>query len=231
MVSKSMSTALGAFALAFSVASMVPAQAGGLPADEGSMKDTGYAAPAPMWTGIYIAGGLGYETWSIEDEASPSDLTTEGFFGQARLGYDHQVGNRFLVGVYAEGRLNGISDSFTTSPQGTTFTYDLDSEWAYGLGARAGYLVGDALIYGTGGWARRISHRISIDGLQQTGLTAPDEADEWFYGAGIEVAAGQGLFVGGEVRQHVSEDDDLEDIGITSADAFSGMLSITYKMH
>jgi len=181
--------------------------------DESRVGEVGYE---DVWTGAYVSGALGYEQASVEDTAAPADLSADGFVSQARLGYDQLVGNRFLLGLYTEGRLNDLSESFGD--------YSFENDWTWGVGGRAGVVIGNTLIYGTGGWAQRdISISEDGDGF------GPDEVGEWFYGGGVELHAGGPFFAGLEVRQHISDDDALSDVGVDEADSLSAMLSVTFK--
>jgi hypothetical protein len=198
-----------AIALAAALGS-TPAKAADLGGkDESRLGGVGYEH---TWTGAYVSGGVGYEKASLEGFGM--DIGGEGFLGNGRIGYDQQIGS-LLLGAFGEARFNDLSIGLGGP--------SVESDWSWGFGGRAGVVLGNSLIYGTGGWGRR-EISFSNCGGSCPGL---DDVDEWFYGGGIEVHAGGPFFVGAEVRQHIASDDDLP-TGL-EADSFSGMLSITFK--
>jgi len=87
--------------------------------------------------------------------------------------------------------------------------------WA--VGARAGLLVGGALVYATGGWT---DVNAKVAGFST-------DADGWLLGAGGEFELGNGVFLRGEVR-HTWLD---VDVTTWDADETSGRLGLVYKIN
>ena len=178
MFNKSMSTALGAIALAGAVGfGVTAAQAGGLPADEGSLKDTGYAAPAPapLWTGFYIGVHAGYADgeWdgTLDVEGGPftpaqigydsldKTVDGDGFFGGGQIGYNLQRG-RFVFGLEADASFSDVdgSETFTTSgfnQNNLRFAkkHEFEVDYFGTLRGRLGYATDRFMVYATGGFA------------------------------------------------------------------------------
>lgn len=174
MVSKTMSTALGAIALAASAGMFAVSSANAADLGDGSLKDTGYAAPAPMWTGFYVGihGGYADGEWdgtlgldTTDDPAAigydnlDKTIDGDGFFGGGQIGYNFQSGH-FVFGLEADAAVAGIdgSQTFTTdSDFGGCCTFSKDHSFeidSFGtVRGRLGYASGGFLGYVTGGFA------------------------------------------------------------------------------
>ena len=119
--------------------------------------DEGY-----KWTGFYLGGGAGH-VWSNEGRVDGTPQVDETpqyeiyngdnnfFFGELKAGYDAQLGNNFVVGVFG-----------TWSPNvllGTSVVDDI-----YSVGARLGYGGPNLLVYVGGAWVRMEAADITLDG-------------------------------------------------------------------
>ena len=99
----------------------------------------------------------------------------------ARAGYDWQFGNWVVGGVAEVTRLNLDDDvtSFSTTPAFYTFSRELNGWGA--LRARAGYAMGDNLLYATGGVARaEMRDRFTTSNRANTFTVTND--DKWVNG-------------------------------------------------
>lgn len=135
------------------------------------------------------------------------DLSTNGFGGGARLGFNHQLGN-FVLGAEADAallHLNGIVR--VTRP---VASYQLQSHISMleTVRARAGLAFGRTMLFATGGVAFT-NLRHSVAAVDQSRVEAPfpagaaDEADNlsatarrrhgWAFGGGDEVRLGRNL--------------------------------------
>jgi outer membrane immunogenic protein len=138
------------------------------------------AAPAPIiaavplftWTGFYVGVNAGYG-WSNNDfdAFDAADVDDDGgFVGGAQAGYNYQIGS-FVVGL--EGDIQyadfGAEGAFDFDGDGDDDRFE-SSDWFGTVRARAGVAFGQALIYGTGGFA------------------FADDANGWTVGGGIEYA-------------------------------------------
>lgn len=125
----------------------------------------------------------------------------DGVEAGVRAGYDWQFGS-FVVGGLGEFSATNVKDSvagFSTTPAYYTFTRKLDNLAAARL--RAGYAMGPALLYATGGYAwGKIDNRFETsNGANSFTLQADDDrADGWQAGGGLEYAVAPNLTIGGE---------------------------------
>lgn len=125
----------------------------------------------------------------------------DGVEAGVRAGYDWQFGN-IVVGALAEYSVNNAQDSvtgFSTTPAFYTFTRELESTAAARL--RLGYAAGNALIYGTGGYAYgKFDNRFRTSNMANsfTETSDSEDGDGWQAGGGVEYALGRGLTVSGE---------------------------------
>ena len=131
-----------------------------------------------------------------------------------RGGYDYQFGS-FVVGGLVEISGTEVQDTvtgFSTTPAAYVFKRNLENLAAARL--RVGYAFGDALVYGTGGYARgRIDNRFfSSNGVNAFTTTSDDEQDldGWQAGGGVEYRLTPQLSVTGEyLYTSLDVDDDF----------------------
>lgn len=146
------------------------------------------------WTGFYAGLHAGYShgNVSVKDtnggvKRGPFNYSTDGGFGGAQVGYNYQF-NRFVAGLesdfgYMSTKGKGrISSASATSHQDLT----LDSGFYADITARFGYVIGNGLIYGKGGWAyfdTDAKQATTNPGYSPKGTGA---LDGWTLGAGYE---------------------------------------------
>lgn len=149
-------------------------------------------APAPVasWTGFWIGAGIGGQ-FAIGDASAEADwyqsgiptvvdqypdargnVGIEGFFGTVGAGYDFQVGDTFVMGVFgdysfAKKKSGGIyGDSNTIVDIGEDEFYgrsEVSADFSVGdswfVGGRLGYLVTpETLVYGLVGYTQAEIH-------------------------------------------------------------------------
>lgn len=112
----------------------------------------------------------------------------DGFEFGGRVGYDYQIGN-FVVGVVGEATRTSQTDSvsaFSTTPAAYNFTRKLHAVGAVRL--RAGYALGDTLVYGAGGYAvADVKRTFATTNTANTfGLRGGNNPDGYQLGGGIE---------------------------------------------
>ena len=114
---------------------------------------------ANTWTGFYagINGGYGWggggNTISYYDGDQSGRVQPQGGFGGGQIGFNYQTGS-FVFGVETDFQGAGISDSVTgTTANSHGFTSKESIDWFGTARGRLGFAVGNALVYGTGGFA------------------------------------------------------------------------------
>jgi outer membrane immunogenic protein len=176
-------------ATALSVAGVSAASAADLPMRAAPPAPVFAAAPVFTWTGFYVGVNAGYG-WS-NDDFDAIDLADDdndgGFIGGAQVGYNYQIGS-FVVGL--EGDIQYADFGREFSYLGNDFE---SSDWFGTVRARAGVAFGQALIYGTGGFA------------------FADDVGGWTVGGGVEYAFTNNLSLKVEGLYVNLEEDDAFD--------------------
>lgn len=156
-------------------------------------------APGGDWTGGYVGGQIGY------GDASAGAVDGDGAIYGVRGGYDWDLG-QWVVGV-------GLDWDKTDIDLGTAGD-SLDS--IARLKLRAGYDLGQTLVYATGGAARA---KADLGGVSQSD-------NGWFAGLGAEYALAGGWTIGGEVLHN--QFDDFANTG-TDVDATTAALTVGFR--
>jgi uncharacterized caspase-like protein/opacity protein-like surface antigen len=156
-------------------------------------------------TAVTTAGTPTLAPWAINPSAVPRSLTPDGAgaVGGAQFGFNYQIG---AVVIGAETDLSatrlGGAKSASANP-GTQFTTRSSNELSM-LGTvrvRAGVVLGDFLIYGTGGYAYGLVEQkgsILPDNLQTTSAASGSRSGifhGWALGGGVEYAIAPGMSV------------------------------------
>ncbi len=173
-----------------------------------STTTTTNSTPFPTTTTVVttatVAGTSVLATSAINAAAVPRSLSPDGsgMVGGAQFGFNYQIG---AVVIGAETDLSatrlGGSQTISANPGGTRFTTRAENEVSM-LGtvrARAGFVLGDFMIYGSGGYAYGLVDQkgsITPDNPATTsGATASRSgiASGWALGGGIEYAIMPGM--------------------------------------
>ncbi|MFW8635412.1 outer membrane protein [Cribrihabitans pelagius] len=151
---------------------------------------TASASFAGDWEGGYVGGQLGYGTGDF-DLGVLDDLDTDGVVGGFTVGYLWDLGE-WVVGPELQ---YDFADLSINSP---TATGDFDG--IARLKVRAGYDLGEALIYGSLGVAYT-----NFDGL--SGVTDIDFDDPGYViGLGYDHRVTENWVIGGELQYHKFDD-------------------------
>jgi uncharacterized caspase-like protein/opacity protein-like surface antigen len=156
-------------------------------------------------TAIAVPGTPTLAPWAINPSAVPRSLAPDGAgaVGGAQLGFNYQIG-AFVFGAETDlsaTRLGG-SKSTTANP-GTQFTTRSSNELSM-LGTvrmRAGVVLGNFLIYGSGGYAYGLVEQkgsILPGNLQTTSAASGSRSgifSGWALGGGVEYAIAPGMTV------------------------------------
>jgi outer membrane immunogenic protein len=127
-------------------------------------------------------------------------------------GYDYQLGSSLVVGLVAEYGRSTIVDSvtaFSVTPAFYTLTRRLRDNAS--LRARAGFALGDTLVYGTGGVAYgKIRHSFTTSNMINTVTESGGGQDSWGYryGGGVEHRFAGNFSLGAQYLYTSLKDDD-----------------------
>ncbi len=179
----------------------------------------GETAVHDNWSGFSFGRGIGTNSADIDGngpvqrapeaefkelaaQAQRRDFTSDDWdvLGTAQIGYDKLIGQKFVVGAFADYDFN--SNPFIEGPGAS-----LDRDGSFTLGGRLGYLVTpQMLIYGLGGYSQvNLSyHSTEADVPEKQKLMALDAAEK---PAGIPDAL-YGWTVGGGLESKLPDFDD-----------------------
>lgn len=159
-------------------------------------------------TGGYASGKGDFEGRLLSDHAdSSSDLVSEdgrvdlegGMIGGI-VGYDHQLDGGLVFGLagdlsWVDAQGNGDIDPSSLGISGSDYSMDTSLDWLGTIRARVGVQAGDALFYGTGGFA--------IGGLDASLLQEGAKIDSdsntqvgWVAGAGVNYMVNDNVMLG-----------------------------------
>jgi outer membrane immunogenic protein len=207
------------------------------------------------WTGLWVGavGGMNFfntetdftehdhDDGKLEKHLNVDGLGAEGFFGEAQIGYDHQVSNQLVLGIFGGLNLSDAEFSATNTNifnENKEFSVSTDYEWGSVLGARLGLLKSqDTMFYLAGGWAHAELGDTIING--ETFASGPN-LNGWFGELGMEtrVTGNVYLTVSGRYTDYGSETlwdnnpgdgEDLEAIEIDT-DSLAAMVGLKVKL-
>lgn len=178
-----------------------------------SLKDAPVVAPCcdANWTGFYIAGSIGASAASSEifhevDNAGlvslqEDELNASGVTGTVALGYDRQLGDRYVLGFFADYTFGELEESGVLTAPGYAEPYTLTLEDSWAVGARLGFTSSQSTLwYLTAGYTQ--SDVDFADAFSET-------LSGIFVGAGVERKLSQGLSVKLEYRYANFQEDNL----------------------
>ncbi|RAZ90527.1 porin family protein [Mesorhizobium hawassense] len=183
------------------------------------------AAPGFNWSGLYVGFGVGAgaNVHEIGTDFAPISLNGiggEGIFGQATVGYDYMVSQRFLLG----GLLDAHVGTIKTSLDAFGLNADVKETYGFDVGVRAGYLVTPSTLgYVLGGYAWQ---KYKLD--TNAGFGMDWDQGGYFVGAGVETAINSNWTLKGEYRytRFSTKDDLLSQFG-----APDGALNLDTSRH
>lgn len=181
------------------------------------------AAPPPpiySWTGCYVGVGGGYGLYDIQhDQVGVPDGTLlvlnsasagKGWLATAGVGCDYQIGDRWLIGAFADVDWTNIKGDYGDRLFGTgeMGVGTLRQRWSWAAGGRIGYLVTPQLLaYFAAGFTSarydEVNYTVVLVPFPPTGLQLPAQTfNGYFIGGGTEFAIGwfPGLFWKTEYR-------------------------------
>ncbi len=209
-------SALGACALLILVTDT--ASADGVPVVHGSMKD---AAPVAccdaQWSGLYIAGSIGYSGASIDvfnevDDggllsSQENDVSSDGATGTIALGYDRMMGG-YVFGVFADYTFGDLDGSGTLSAPGFIDPFEMTFEDVWAVGVRFGVVRSCCTLwYVTAGYTQTdmdFDNSFSADGFSE-------ELSGYFVGGGVEQNIRDGWSLKLEYRYSSFQDENVFD--------------------
>ena len=168
-------------------------------------KAPAYKAPmaaAPIWTGFYVNGGIGFGMWAA-DTTTVDPVTGlcflcekqvqggKGWLATIGAGYDYQFTPKIVAGVFGDASLSSLKG--TIQDRGDILQGDIKQTSSWAFGARVGWLVTpQTLSYFNGGYAgARFSGTDLVSQLNgaPSGFSTPAfTATGWFVGGGVETA-------------------------------------------
>jgi len=263
MYAKKTLTSMAVASLAALFAASAPAQSADVYKAPAATND--YQQPALSWTGFWVgaAGGgvFGYsdvehreyssvdnlEDGIVDNSASVSGLGTQGLIGEGQVGYDKQVSQRLVLGIYGGVNISDTEFSATFDEQhgqdGDDLAVSFDTEWGGVAGLRLGFLKSpDTMFYVGGGYAYTQVGDIAVEIDGGTHSLSGPELDGWFGEVGMETRlpeVGDNVFltVSGRYTDYGSEKfsvqnpgaDDIHTIEV-DPDSLAAMVGLKVKL-
>jgi outer membrane immunogenic protein len=154
-------------------------------------------APVLNWSGFYIGGGFGYGMWDADQHLVQSGIPAgldqrfggRGWFGTVSGGYDWQLNQSWVVGVFGDAQFGDISGTISG---GIFFPYSgkTKNDLNYAAGVRVGYLIApNVLSYVNGGYSHAEFKGTGLSdpyGYPTPFSTGKLSQDGWFIGGGFE---------------------------------------------
>lgn len=167
---------------------------------------TGAARAETRWSGVYVGASAGWASSNTNVDLnavgfgnllSVDGIGSSGSALGLSIGADVQR-DRYLVGVFGDWVRHDQSWSLSAPAlvPGTLASIEIDSQWT--VGARAGVIVGNSLLYGLAGYTRMQTSDLAVPPANTT-LSLADFKG-WSVGGGIETALGGGFFLAAEYR-------------------------------
>ena len=169
----------------------------------GSAKDAPLAAPQVNWNGLYIGAAIGYGfahnevTYEYESPDIYDGLNGDGFQGILTLGYDRQIHNGLVFGIFADYAFGKLE--WENSWSDVRATLSVDDSWA--VGARLGLIRSCCTMwYATAGYAQAKFELKDTSGGSWFDEDATTTLKGWFVGGGVEQQLRDNLFLKAEYR-------------------------------
>ncbi len=209
-----------------------------------SSKEAPVYAAANTWTGFYlgVGGGLGATNQDLKGSifdnhgnaigAELNGAGGEGGFGTVQIGYDHQLDQHFVAGIFFDYDFASIESKASVNFLGLngSISSTLTDSWT--VGGRLGYLVNsNTLVYGLGGYT---------EAHFDMPFSLPGDFTGWTGGAGLETHLGGAWYLKGEYRFTALDEKTLlsgtigRNIGYKltdQPDIQSGRLVLSYKLN
>jgi opacity protein-like surface antigen len=201
-----------------------------------------YAADA--WTGFNVYGGVSYGKLESKEHTQGGALDCNCLLadfsgtqnkskvtGDLGLGYDAKVGDKFLVGVFADVNLANLTTKSSNSwgnNSNYTMTTSTKVKDAYSLGAKLGYLLSDNdLIYVSGGASRaKVSTKFSQDNGNEVVGSVSKTKTGGFVGLGLEHKLNENLSIVGDYRKTTYGKVDVANTSNSNSAAISNRASV-----
>jgi outer membrane immunogenic protein len=188
------------------------------------------AAPGFNWSGVYVGFGVGAgaNVHKLSSDFLPVSLNGiggEGIYGQATVGYDYMVSQRFLLGGLIDAHVGTIKTSLDIAPLGG-LSADIKETYGFDVGVRAGYLLTPTTLgYVLGGYAWQ---KYKLD--TNAGFGFDWDQGGYFVGAGVETAINNNWTLKGEYRytRFSTNDSLLSDAGLNAP---NGALNLDTSRH
>jgi outer membrane immunogenic protein len=187
----------------------------------GQAADQVVAAPSGFnWSGFYVGVGGGFGAVNhkvgITGLGSLNGIGGEGLFGELTVGYDHMLGDRFLLGGFIDAHAGNIGTTIEAGP----IDIDLTNSYGFDAGARLGYVLNDSTLgYVLAGYTWQ---HFKLD-TGAIGFDYSDDRSGYFLGAGMETAVGRNWTIKAEYR--------YADYGDDAIDGTGGLLTVEPSTH
>lgn len=146
--------------------------------------------PAPLWTGFYIGGNVGYGWGKVSLNGLNGEMNPKGVNGGVQLGYNYQI-NSLVLGVEGDFQFADHKDNINLTAFGVTGNLDVKSDWFATARGRIGYAFGPFMPYVTGGVAftrAKADLGVTTGGVTLGTISTDKTSTGYAIGGGVEYA-------------------------------------------
>lgn len=143
-------------------------------------------AQGRTWTGAYLGLNAGYASGSPSVQAPGTTTTwdTTGYVGGLHGGFNWQT-DIWVIGLEGDADWGNLEGSRSFNFFGNAISLASETSFLGSIRGRLGYTIGEAMLYGTGGWAfSRTELRVTALGATST---QSENGNGWVAGGGFEL--------------------------------------------
>lgn len=201
------------------------------------------------WSGFWFAAGIGAKTAKINYSTVETNPATgavtwsderegfgaTGFLGTIGLGYDAQVSDRIVLGIFADIDFTNTDYTYRGRSAAARSSVDFEIDRTWSIGGKLGIATSNtAMIYGLVGYTQASfeGHDVSTTRISPQDYKKSMDLSGYMLGVGFDQALGGGFSIRGEYRYaDYSEDTFFNGRVVTGAGTINELDEIDVSTH